>query len=570
MTRIRGLVVSLVFVGLLVGGGGALLIGGVRPQLGLDLVGGVAVTLSAPEGTDEAVMERALENIRARVDALGVAEPSLQLLGDRTIEVQIPGLAEGEIVERGDRFCIVGSGADREPCFDTREEAEAQLQEIGQSRLLELIGRTARLEFREVLAVIPPGDPSYETTPVTCPRGEAGPVTDPGASPSPGTEASPTPEPSPEPTGTGPEPSPTASPAPGGPEDCSSAALEQSQVVFMGTEDAADLGLGLPGKIKYRLAPAGGDSGFVGGVERAAAVVDSGTADVCPGPGIAWCVSFDLEPGPTRIFAELTQRLVGTGAIAIVLDREVQSAPNVDSPITGGTGVITGNFSEPEAKDLAVVLRTGALPVELTRESVETVSATLGRESLEKGLQAGIVGLIALALWLAFYYRLLGVVTWMGMAVWGTLAIAIVAVLGRYAGYSLTLAGIAGLVVSLGITADSYIVFYERLKDEVRKGKTLRVAVVPAFRRAWKTIIAGDLVTILAAAVLYVLAISAVRGFALTLGIATALDMFVVYFFKRPLVFLIARNQTLANLRGIGLRSGVAADPVPEVAGGSR
>jgi preprotein translocase subunit SecD len=174
------------------------------------------------------------------------------------------------------------------------------------------------------------------------------------------------------------------------------------------------------------------------------------------------------------------------------------------------------------------------------------------------------------ALYLAFYYRLLGIVTWAGMAVWAVLSLTIVALLGRWAGYSLTLAGVAGLVVSLGVTADSYIVFYERLKDEVRRGKTVRAAVAPAFQRAWHTIVAADIVTITAAAILYILAIGSVRGFALTLGIATLLDMFVVYFFKRPTVFLIARSQLLTNLRGMGLRSGVTAPAAQPVAGGSR
>src|SRR5205823_6163663 len=172
--------------------------------------------------------------------------------------------------------------------------------------------------------------------------------------------------------------------------------------------------------------------------------------------------------------------------------------------------------------------------------------------------------------YLAFYYRLLGIVTWLGMAIWGTLAIGLVSVLGHTVGYALTLAGVAGIIVSLGITADSYIVFYERLKDEVRHGKTLRSAVDPAFNRSWRTIVAADIVTIIAAATLYVLAIGSVKGFALTLGLATALDMFVVFFFKRPVVFLLSRNPTLSNLPGMGLRSGVAADPVPVVAGGER
>jgi preprotein translocase subunit SecD len=203
---------------------------------------------------------------------------------------------------------------------------------------------------------------------------------------------------------------------------------------------------------------------------------------------------------------------------------------------------------------------------------VETVSPTLGRESLDQGLLAGIAGLIALALYLAFYYRLLGVVTWLGMIIWAALALGLVAVLGQTAGYSLTLAGIAGIVISLGVTADSYIVFYERVKDEVRKGKSVRVAVGPAFDSAWRTIIAADIVTILAAVVLYLLAIGSVRGFALTLGLSTLLDMFVVYFYKRPTVFLISRSRFLSELPGMGLRSAVVVGkPQPEpVRGGSK
>jgi preprotein translocase subunit SecD len=201
--------------------------------------------------------------------------------------------------------------------------------------------------------------------------------------------------------------------------------------------------------------------------------------------------------------------------------------------------------------------------VNLKKQQVQTVSPTLGEESLHEGLVAGIAGLVLLALYLLFYYRLLGVVAWLGMTIWAILAIALVSLAGRTVGYSLTLAGIAGLVISLGVTADSYIVFFERLKDEVRHGKTPRAAVQPAFNRAFKTIRAADVITGLAAIVLYLTAISSVRGFALTLGVATLLDLFVVYFFKRPTVFLIARNERLVNMHGFGLTSGVAAEPLP-------
>jgi preprotein translocase subunit SecD len=578
--RIRGLIVSLVFVGLLAGGSATLLATGTEPQLGLDLIGGVAVVLSAPEGTDRDVMDLSLESIRERVDALGVAEPSLQVVGERNIEVQIPGLAQGEIVERGREFCVTSSAGEDLGCFANRNRAEARLQERGQGRLLDLIGRTARLEFRELLQAAGPQDPGYDALAVTCPQGEtdrpprgASPSPSPSPTPSGSPGASPSPSPtgspgaSPTPTGS-PGASPTPSPSPGGGDEpgiegCSNEDLQDEEIVITGEPGAPDE------QTRYRVGPAR----LVGGITRAVAVLDPGDGSACGSTSAGlWCISFELDGEASSTFGQLTQELANR-QLAIVLDRRLQSAPTVNQPITNGQGQITGDFTEDEAKDLAVVLKSGSLPVELTRESIETVSATLGQESLDQGLVAGIAGLIGLALYLAFYYRLLGVVTWVGMGVWTLMSLAIIALLGEYAGYSLTLAGVAGLIVSLGVTADSYIVFYERLKDEVRKGKSLRVAVVPAFKRAWHTIIAADIVTILAAAILYLLAISSVRGFALTLGIATALDMFVVYFFKRPLVFLLARNERLANLPGFGLRSGVAADPLPgdvaPVAGGS-
>jgi preprotein translocase subunit SecD len=454
---------------------------GIQPQLGLDLVGGVSVVLTAPPGTPQDVMERTVETIRERVDALGVAEPDITLQGDLNIQVQIPRFEED-----------AGGGRSQE-------------------RLLELVGQTARLEFREVRAEVPPGSPEYGELEIT--RGEEteGPVVFPGAD-----------------TPQGEDP------------------------------------------VLYRLGRVlmTGDA-----IARASAVFNDPATATDPSQA-GWIVDFTLEgTGPAR-FGEVTRQLNGK-QMAIVLDRRVESAPFVDEPITGGRGTITlGNGTAPEAeqdaKDLALVLRVGALPVELEQSQVEAVSPTLGEESLREGLIAGIAGLIALAIYLALYYRLLGVVTWFGMAIWAVLLVGIVSMLGITVGYSLTLAGVAGLVVSIGVTGDSYIVFYERLKDEVRHGKTLRSAVQPAFRRAWRTIVAADFVTILAAVVLYLLAIGSVRGFALTLGLATLLDLFVVYFFKRPTVFLIAQNRALSDLPGMGLRSGVAvANPEP-VRGGSR
>jgi preprotein translocase subunit SecD len=428
-------------------------------------------------------------------------------------------LFDGMTIRSSDmEFCVVSSAGEGLGCFLDRESAEARLQETGQERLLQVIGETARLEQREVLGVLPPSDPSYASTPLTC-----------------GTVAE------------------------QATEECSFEVLKDQNVVFKDRED----------ETKYQLGPVEitGDA-----IDRASAVYNAGSSTTV---GQGWEINFDLTGEGSGIFSEVTTRLQGR-QLAIIVDDEVISAPTVQSPITNGTGVITGNFTERQAKDLATQLNAGALPVELTTQQVLTVSPTLGDESLEQGLIAGIAGLVLLAGYLLFYYRVLAVVAWVGMMVWALLALGLIALAGRTIGYNLTLAGVAGLVISLGVTADSYIVFFERLKDEVHAGRSPRAAVAPAFQRSFRTIVAADLVTAIAAAVLYITAISSVRGFALTLGVATLLDLFVVYYFKRPAVSLLTRNDRIVNWRVMGVKAGLAADrevavpePTPAIAGGS-
>jgi len=429
-------------------------------------------------------------------------------------------LASISVTDVPSRFCVVSSAGVTLGCFLDRPRAEALQRETGAQRLLEQIGKTARLEERPTLDIIVPGDPRYASTTVTCDTEEER-VTD----------------------------------------ECSADALAESEVIY--EEPDGDPQTPDPKVVLGPVLISGVD------IERADAVLQ--------GPGqtqlvTEWSVQFDLTSSGGDRFAEATTAAVTQppprNQIAIVVDREIISNPVVQSAITGGFGVITGSFTEQEAKDLATQLNSGALPVELTRQSVRTVSPTLGSESLRQGVIAGVVGLVLLFAYLLFYYRLLGVVAWFGMTIWAVLALGLVSFAGDQVGYTLTLAGVAGLVISLGVTADSYIVFFERLKDEVRNGRSPRTAVQPAFKRAFRTIIAADIVTGIAAVVLYVTAVSSVRGFALTLGVATLLDLFVVYYFKRPTVFLIARNPRLVNLRGFGLTSGVAGESRPEEAPG--
>jgi protein-export membrane protein SecD len=671
----RNLRLSIGFVAVLVLGSIGAFVTGTKPVLGLDLEGGVSVILQAPAGTPRDVMDRALENIRNRVDAIGVSEPLLFVSGN-TIEVQLPGLARGTIDARPkDQYCMVGAagasygcyptrsaartaldavkvtsvaqqvcltglgsdanicfGSEKEAkaaikaitvvpaaqasptpspapgsgsyclngaglasppcyktkekataakaaigmrttsqycllgssgqalrdetgnaacagtsrgaenilagiqnkhqrqqycvvssagkdlgCFATRDVAQAKLQQTGQQRLIQVIGTTARLEERQVLAVIGPSGSGYKTTIAQC---------------------------------TTPDERQTAA--------CSFAALRDETVVFMGSD----------GTTKYKLGP----------VRFTGDMIKRADANYNTTSGTGWEIEFTTTSAGKNPLATVTSELVNQqtpyNQLAIVVDDTVISNPEVNGAITNGSGVITGSFTQAQAKDLATQLNAGALPVNLKIQQVLTVSPTLGKTSLHEGLVAGLVGLVVLTLYLLFYYRLLGVVAFLGMSIWAVLAFAIVSLAGRAFGYALTLAGVAGLVISLGVTADSYIVFFERLKDEVRHGKTPRSAVQPAFKRAYKTIVAADVVTALAAIILYVTAISSVRGFALTLGVATALDLFVVYFFKRPVVFLIARSDRLVNLHGFGLTSGVAAEPLPgepmPARGGSR
>jgi preprotein translocase subunit SecD len=416
-------------------------------------------------------------------------------------------LADLSVFHQTQEFCVISSADKNLGCFLTRDQATAQLQRTGQERLLQVIGTTARLEQRKVNAELTPGQTGYDSTPVTC-----------------ATEAE----------------RQTAA--------CSFKALEHKPIVAYGT--------GANSQTKYQLGPVlvPGDA-----IRKATAVYNTGGQSTV---GTGWEIDFQMTSAGGKTFGKVTTDLVGQ-QLAIVVDNKVISAPTIQQAITNGNGRITGGFTKTQAQDLATQLNAGALPVNLKKQQVQTVSPTLGKESLHQGLVAGIAGLVMVALYLLFYYRLLGVVAWFGMTIWAILAIALVSLAGRAFGYSLTLAGIAGLVISLGVTADSYIVFFERLKDEVRHGKTPRAAVQPAFNRAFKTIRAADVITGLAAVVLYLTAISSVRGFALTLGVATLLDLFVVYFFKRPTVFLIARNERLVNMHGFGLTSGVAAEPLP-------
>jgi preprotein translocase subunit SecD len=430
-----------------------IIIGGYGPKLGLDLEGGVSVTLQAIGDVSGEQINKAADIVRNRVNALGLAEPVVAAQGNNRILVQIPGVQDTD-------------------------------------RVLSIIGSTAQLQFREVLEVLGPGQEGYDELEVTVPN----------------------------------------------PDDIEAyQALKDQEIVL--TKEGPD------GEVlKIRLGP----------TRLTGDIIASADAAVDQEKG-GYKIEFKLTDEATPQFAALTQELLNK-QLAIVLDYNIESYPNVQSAIETGDGVITGAFNREEARDLALVLKIGALPVEFDPDPlVENISATLGRDSLRQGLIAGMLGLILVVLYMLFMYRGLGAVTTAALIVFGLFVYGIICLLGQYIDWKLTLAGIAGVIVSIGISADSGVVYFERLKEEVREGKTLRSSVDRAYKSAFRTIIAADTATFITAFILWILAMGSVKGFAFTLGIATILDVFISYFFTHPIVSLLSNLEAYNKPRFIGV-----------------
>ncbi|MGO9509574.1 MAG: protein translocase subunit SecD, partial [Mycobacterium sp.] len=280
--------------------------------------------------------------------------------------------------------------------------------------------------------------------------------------------------------------------------------------------------------------------------------------------GIGYVVDLQFRPAAANTWADFTAAHVGTQT-AFTLDSQVVSAPMIQEAIPGGRTQITGGdppFTASTARQLANVLKYGSLPLSFESSEAQTVSATLGLTSLRAGLMAGAIGLVLVLLYSLLYYRVLGLLTALSLVASGAMVFAILVLLGRYINYTLDLAGIAGLIIGIGTTADSFVVFFERIKDEIREGRSFRSAVPRGWVRARKTIVSGNSVTFLAAAVLYFLAIGQVKGFAFTLGLTTILDLVVVFLVTWPLVYLASKSSTMAKpaYNGLGAVQRVARE----------
>jgi preprotein translocase subunit SecD len=264
-----------------------------------------------------------------------------------------------------------------------------------------------------------------------------------------------------------------------------------------------------------------------------------------------WIVSLNFDHQGTAKFRDVTTKLLSEqqpqNQFAIVLDNVVVSAPVVEQPITNGRAQITGNFTQATAQDLANVLRYGALPLTFDRGEVNTISASVGADQLHKGIEAGLIGLGLVVVYTLLFYRALGLVSILSLATAGATTYASICLLAKAIGFALILPGVIGVIVSIGITADSFVVFFERLRDEIREGRTIRSAVEGGWVRARRTIMVADTVTFLAAIVLYVLSIGSVQNFAFTLGLTTLIDIFVVFLFTKPMVTLLVRRPFFGN-----------------------
>lgn len=533
---LRSLVWLLVIIVALIGANGASVAfnnGEWTPKLALDLEGGTQLILTAQLESgaqpSQEQMDQAVGIIRQRVDAAGVSESEINTQGGTNIVVSIPG---------------------------TPDEAT-----------LERIRRSAQLEFRAVLAA------DLASTDTLGEEGAEG-GADPSASPSPGASDAGTDPAATDPAAT--DPAATETPAAEGTE----APAEEEPLPTPSVEptDASDLNWITP-ELQERfdafdcstLDEAGTNIAprdeplitcendtikyILGPVEVTGEAIDGATAGLVPSSTGAttneWGVFIDFDGEGTQQFREVTERLVTLQGVrnqfAIVLDGRVISAPQTISAITDGSPQISGSFDQESSQTLADQLRFGALPIGFELQSSENISATLGISQLQSGVIAGLIGLLLVVLYAFGQYRALGGVTVASLMIAGVLTYLVITYLSNESGYRLSLAGVAGLIISVGVIADSFIVYFERIRDELRDGRRVDGAVEAGWRRAFRTILISDVINVIAAIVLFVLAVGNVRGFAFTLGIITVIDLVVVALFTHPLMQLVARTPFFTN-----------------------
>ena len=488
------------------------------PKLGLDLRGGTTITLTAANTTgtgsvDPTSLELARGIIQQRVDAMGVGETEVTTSGESQIVVSVPNVQQDDLVK--------------------------------------MVGTTAQLYFRKVYAAEAAGgttlpDPSASAEPDATASADPTAGTEPTASASASPTANkrplpelPTPEPSPRPTAPSGETKELSELLQWKPSDRDNSDFAKFKCGdnFPDVTDQPLIACDEDGLYKYLLGPV-----LINGSD-----VTRATAGM-PQNSVSYEVSLEFNAnGGARFYtvtAHLNEQTSPQNQFGIVLDSKVISAPEVTKgAISGGRASISGNFTQASATSLANVLSYGALPLSFEVSSVDNVSAKLGGDQLQAGIIAGLIGLGLVLLYSILYYRGLALVVSLSLVVAGLLSWAMIVLLGASMGFALNLPGIAGAIVAIGVTADSFIIYFERIRDEVRDGRSLRSAIETGWTLSKKTILVADSVSLLSAVVLFVIAIGAVKGFAFTLGLTTLIDIAVVFFFTKPMMTLLGRTK---------------------------
>ncbi|MFZ2059243.1 MAG: protein translocase subunit SecD [Acidimicrobiales bacterium] len=534
----RDLLLSVVLVCLICFGAlGGVIVAGWSPKLGLDLEGGLSVVFTPAQKATPAQLQTVVSIMQLRASGIGVSSPNIGTQGSNIV-VQLPGVKNF-------------------------------------SKVIGEIGSTAQLSFRPVLcaanAYTPAPSKGKTTTTTTVPKKATTTTTTVPKKATTTTTAAPKTKKKTKAAaytkppacgayrfttatyvaatgsagaynpGPGPDPALTSVPSTPPRQD------KASRTVLLSTNVSAT------GVARYELGPTAHD----GTVPATGEILASAGAEYSTTAG--WVVNFGIKSQYSAFFDTIAHANYHL-PLAIDLGGLVESAPLIEAQSFGGSGQISGNFTQTQAQGLALILKYGQIPIALNISTYTTVSPTLGKRSLQAGLLAGLLGLLLVMGYTIFYYRALGVVVVLGLVSTGALIYAIICLLGATsAGLTLDLSGMTGLIVSVGITVDSYVVYFERLKDEVRAGRSIRSSVDRGFKSAYRTIVSADAVSFLGALVLWILSIGAVRGFAFMLGLSTLIDVLTAYTFTRPLVILLGRNRIFTDARIFGVARGLAA-----------
>ncbi|MBQ0977151.1 protein translocase subunit SecD [Micromonospora sp. M61] len=584
-----------------------------EPRLGLDLIGGTRVTLEATNSVDGKPptaenLEEARQIIESRVNAFGVAEAEVVTEGNRNIVISLPGENRnlddvGEAAELRFRKVLKaadgsGTAAVPPPAATPAPSGSAVPTPSG--------------------SAVPTPSGSGAPKATSSPSGGQGGMAP--ASPS----ATPTPSASASPSAAAPSASASTEPVPASIEQQRKAVEQKVGVASWqaanGLQAPADLASDpsladklkpfgtlspqevavLPAQMQFNVPTIGcaqldarppasisdakqqvvscedGASKYL--LDQAKVLgTDVSDADAVLDQTNAWVVSLDFTGNGQGKWTALTREAFnnegqacdatalgqdGKCRVAVVLDNEIVSSPEIQGVLTGNSQ-ITGNFNQKDASTLAGQLRYGALPVTFEQQEAQNVTATLGASHLRAGLLAAGIGMLLVIIYAFFYYRLLGSVIFLSLILSALLVFGALVVLGRQIGFTLTLAGIAGMIVSLGVAADSFVIYFERLKDEIREGRSPRSAVPRAWIRARRTIISANAITLLSAVVLYVVSVGTVKGFAFALGLATVLDLVVVFLFRHPIMTMFARTRAFLSPRVSGLGRALPARNQP-------